>query len=479
MVQGRSWLLFSTLDTCPKNLLIVHMDEKLTALWNKILEEMKTKISKANYVSLFQPTALISLDDDIATIAAPSNMVIDLLQKRFLSQIKELLDLQTGRDNSIIFVAKSVSSMRVTREEKESGPLFSPQTEEKPIISKPIVGHLPRVRPEYTFDNFAVSATNQLAFVSAQTVAANVGKSYNPFFIYGPVGVGKTHLMHAIANDVYQKQPDKKILYITSEEFTNEVIEAIRNNETAKMKKRFRSAYMLLIDDIQFIEGKERVQEELFHTFNILIDNGSQIALSSDRPPHEIKRLEKRLSSRFAGGLTVDIEPPDFELKAAIISIKAKKYGYDLPTEVAKLLADSVEDTRSLEGVLLRIITQAATSQTEITVELAQKVLGNAVEEKRSHIHADDVIKSVCDYYHVKPTLLKGPKRDASIVKARQVCMYLLKHELGLTLAEIGNLLGGRDHTTIIHGVDKIEELVDNKAKVSEDILGITKYLRG
>lgn len=453
------------------------MDEQLATLWNKILAEMKNKVSKANFVSLFQPTFLLSLDDDIATIAAPSNMVIDLLQKRFLPQIKEQLDLHTGRDISVIFIPKALQTVKKEKTAKEDGPLFSDTKEEK--IIKPIIGHLPRVRAEYTFNNFAVSGTNQLAFVSAQTVAENIGRSYNPFFIYGPVGVGKTHLMHAIANDVYQKQPDKKILYITSEEFTNEVIEAIRNNETAKMKKRFRSAFLLLIDDIQFIEGKERVQEELFHTFNILIDNGSQIALSSDRPPHEIKKLEKRLSSRFAGGLTVDIEPPDFELKAAIIGIKAKKFGYEIPTDVAKLLAENAEDTRSLEGILLRIITQATTSRTEITVELAQKVLGNAIEEKRSHLHADDVIKSVCDFYHVKPTQLKGPKRDASLVKARQVCMYLLKTEMGMTLSEIGNLLGGRDHTTIIHGVDKIEDLVEKKAKVAEDILGITKFLRG
>lgn len=453
------------------------MDEQLATLWNKILAEMKNSVSRANFVSLFQPTFLMSLDDDIATIAAPSNMVIDLLQKRFLTQIKIQLDQHTGRDISIIFIPKTLPAGKVERKTKEEGPLFSEVKE--PQVAKPIIGHLPRVRAEYTFDNFAVSGTNQLAFVSAQTVAANIGRSYNPFFIYGPVGVGKTHLMHAIANDVYQKQPDKKILYITSEEFTNEVIEAIRNNETAKMKRRFRSAFLLLIDDIQFIEGKERVQEELFHTFNILIDNGSQIALSSDRPPHEIKKLEKRLSSRFAGGLTVDIEPPDFELKAAIIGIKAKKFGYEIPTDVAKLLAENAEDTRSLEGILLRIITQATTSRTEITPELAQKVLGNAIEEKRSHLHAEDVVKSVCDYYHIKATQLKGPKRDASLVKARQVCMYLLKNEMGMTLAEIGNLLGGRDHTTIIHGVDKIEDLVEKKAQVAEDILGITKFLRG
>ena len=285
--------------------------------------------------------------------------------------------------------------------------------------------------------------------------------------------------MHAIANDVYQRQPDKKIIYITSEEFTNEVVEAIRNNDTGKMKRRFRSAYILLIDDIQFIAGKERVQEELFHTFNILIDQGSQICLSSDRPPHEIKKLEKRLSSRFAGGLTVDIEPPDFELKSAILLIKAKKYGHELPIEVAKYLAEMAEDTRSLEGLLLRVITQATTTSEPITLDLAEKSFRTVREERKSTVHTEDVIKSICEFYGVKPTQLKGPKRDSSLVKARQVAMYLLKKELGLTLVEIGNLLGGRDHTTIMYGVEKMEGLVKDKAKVSEDILGITRTLRG
>jgi len=233
------------------------------------------------------------------------------------------------------------------------------------------------------------------------------------------------------------------------------------------------------MDDIQFIEGKEATQEELFHTFNILIDNGSQICLTSDRPPHEIKKLEARLSSRFAGGLTVDISAPDFELKAAIVGIKAKKYGYEIPSDVTTLLAERADDTRSLEGLLLRVITQAATLSSPITIELAQRALGAMIEEKRKHLHADDVIEYVCSYYRIKPTQLKGPRRNASLVKARQVAMYLLQKELNLTLVEIGNQLGGRDHTTIIHGVDKIKNLVDKKEQVSEDILGITKTLRG
>lgn len=449
------------------------MNTSLETIWNNVLLEMKKDLSRANYVTLFTKTALIALEESTATIAAESIMTIDLLQKRFIQRIKQSLDTQTGKNITIVFVPQTIHKEIPTK--LEAGPLFSQATTE----TKPFVGHLARVRPEFTFQNFAVSGSNQLAFVSATTVAKSIGHAYNPFFIYGPVGVGKTHLMHAIANDCYQKNPDKKIIYITSEEFTNEVVEAIRNNDTSRMKKRFRSAILLLIDDIQFIEGKERVQEELFHTFNILIDNNSQIVLSSDRPPHEIKKLEKRLSSRFAGGLTVDIQTPDFELKTAILLIKAKKYGFELPIDVAKLIADNAQDTRSLEGLLLRIITQAKTKDQEISIDLAKQALGTAAQESRGHLHAEDVIKDVCAFYNIKTTQIKGPKREASLVRARQIAMYLLKKELNMTFVEIGNVLGGRDHTTVMHGVEKMEQLVDNKAKVVEDIKGITQRLHG
>lgn len=453
------------------------MNDQLDNLWKKVLQDMQKKISPTNFHTLFKNTHLLSLEENIATIAAPSTMIIDLLQKRFIKDIELLLQLHSGKEISVLFIPKSFPQQK--NDDKDTPLFMSDAPKQKPQQTQPTIGHLPRVRPDFTFQNFAVSASNQLGFVSSQAVAANLGVSYNPLFLYGPVGVGKTHLMHAIANDVYQQNPMNKILYITSEEFTNEVVDAIRSHETARMKKKFRSAKLLIIDDIQFIEGKEATQEELFHTFNILIDNGSQICLTSDRPPQEIKKLEARLSSRFAGGLTVDISAPDFELKAAIVGIKAKKYGFEIPSEVTTLLAEQAEDTRTLEGLLLRIITQATTLNSPITLELAQRALSNMIEEKRRDIHADDVISYVCSYYNIKTTQLKGPKRNAELVKARQVTMYLLHKELGITLVEVGNLLGGRDHTTIMHGVDKITKLVDNKAKVSEDILGITKFLRG
>ncbi len=446
----------------------------VSTVWATVLSEIEPEVSKGTFVTLFKPTQLLALEDNIATIAAPSTMVVDLLQKRFTGRFKEVIEKQTQKKVDILFVVKTVP--HVVKEEQEV-PLFA-TTNDRPKMP---VGHLPRVRPDYTFATLAVSDSNRLAFESAKNVAKNPGHSYNPLFIYGPVGVGKTHLMQGVANEVYSQNPDNKIIYITSEEFTNEVVEAIRSNDTARMKKKFRSANLLIIDDVQFIAGKDRVQEELFHTFNSLIDNGAQIVLSSDRPPSEIKKLEARLSSRFAGGLTVDVEAPDFELRTAIVLKKAEKYGYNLSIDIAKKIADKEQDVRSLEGALLRVITQAAaTGGTEITEALAEKALGGSGAKKENHaLHAEDVIETACNFYNVKPTQLKGPKRDASLVKARQVTMYLLKKELGLTLVEIGNILGGRDHTTVMHGVDKMEGLATTDSMLSEEILGITKLMRG
>ena len=446
-------------------------EDALSTLWQSVLADIQKEVSKGNFFTLFKPTVLLSLEENIATIAAPSAMIVNLLEKRYLSTISQAIKTHTNEETEVVLIAKTIAIHHLP----EATPLFSDETIQKPIQ----IGHLPRVRQDFIFETLAVSESNRLAFVSAQTVAKNPGSSYNPLFIYGPVGVGKTHLMQAIANEVYHSDPNRKIVYITSEEFTNEVVEAIRANDTARMKKRFREAKLLIIDDVQFIAGKDRVQEELFHTFNSLIDSGGQIVLSSDRPPSEIKKLEARLSSRFAGGLTVDIEAPDFEMRTAIVLKKAEKLGFSISIDIAKIIASREQDVRSLEGTLLRVVTQASTKEEVLTQEVAEKALRNSQDPPKMKLHPDDIIKSACDYFSIKPTQLKGPKREASLVKARQITMYLLKHELGMTYTEIGNILGGRDHTTIMHGVEKMESLALEKSTLYEDIAGITKFLRG
>jgi chromosomal replication initiator protein len=447
------------------------MNEESSLLWKKVLGEIETEVSRANYLTLFKTTALLSFENGIASIAAPSTMIIDLLQKRFYSVIKKTVDKYTKIDTKIVFVPKVIN--KTSAENISVAPLFA--MAEKKLTST--IGHLPRVRPDYTFQTLAVSSSNQLAFVSATTVAKKPGTAYNPLFIYGPVGVGKTHLMQAIANEVYKNDPDKKIIYTTSEEFTNEVVEAIRNNDTARMKRKFRNINLLIVDDVQFFAGKDRAQEELFHTFNILIDAGAQIVLSSDRPPSEIKKLEKRLSSRFAGGLTVDIEAADFELRCAILLIKAKKYNLDLSMDAAKKIAEKAHDSRELEGLLLRTITVANNKEVGVTPETVTMALNQNAPEERSFFRPDEVIRCICSFYNIKETSIKGPKRDSGLVKARQIAMYILKHDLSLSFVEIGNILGGRDHTTIMHGVKKIEGLFSNKL-FSDEMLGIKSLLK-
>ncbi len=437
------------------------MDQKFDEkLWDKVLAEIETEVSKANFLTLFKNTSLLSFEQDTVTIAAPSTMIIDLIQKRFYELIKKSVDSHTGSDTKIVFVPKIF-----VKETKTDAPLFDS------LEPKKIIGHLPRVRSDYTFQNMAVSSSNQLAYVSAKTVSEKIGGAYNPLFIYGPVGVGKTHLMQAIANEVYFKNPSFKVIYITSEEFTNEVVDAIRTNSTSEMKKRFRTASLFLLDDVQFLSGKERVQEELFHTFNILIDSGAQIVLSSDKPPSEMKKMERRLISRFSGGLTVDIGPLDFELRCAILLIKSKKYDYDLSIDTAKIIAEKTNDARELEGALLRLITETETKG--IVQEEAVKTL-SLNESVQNSFGGEEVIKNTCAFYNIKATQLKGPRRDARLVRARQVCMYLLKKEVGLTYSEIGNLLGGRDHTTVMHGVSKIEEQLSKKGSLTDELMGIT-----
>jgi len=439
----------------------------MDSLWNQILAEIQVEVSQPKFIAFFKPTKLLSVEEGVATIGSPNGMSAGLLEQNYYSLIKKLLDKKLDKNVSVVFtVTKSAV------DEKEAGPLFA----EKPIstLSKKRPA---RIKEDYTFDTLAVSDSNQLAYTAAYAVATDPGGKYNPLFLYGTVGVGKTHLMHSIANTVFEKNPDATIIYLTTEEFTNEMVESIQSKSTSRLRKRFRNIDLLLLDDIQFLSGKEKIQEELFHTFNTLIDNHGQVIFSSDRPPSEIKKIEARLASRFESGLTIDIEPPDFELRTAILLIKSKKHGIVLAPDLAQKAAEKILDPRALEGFLLKLSTILSLSgQTEVTEGAIEKALGN-IHEERLKIHPDDVVRVVCEYFNIKPTQLKGTKRDAALVKARHLCMYLLKEDLKITLVEIGNLLGGRDHTTIMHGVEKIENLKTISPQVEEQLSEIQKIL--
>ena len=436
-------------------------------LWNQILAELQIEISQPRFIAFFKSTQLVSFENSVATIGTPNPMTADLLEKNYYALIKRVFDKKTGESVSLIFTVKKIQQEEIA----DTGPLFT-ERPSSALKNRPL-----RIREDYTFDTLAVSDSNQLAYTASYAVATEPGGKYNPLFLYGSVGVGKTHLMHSIANMVFDNNNDATIVYLTTEEFTNEMVEAIQTKSMAKLRKKFRKIDLLLLDDIQFLSGKEKIQEELFHTFNTLVDNKSQVIFSSDRPPSEIKRIEARLASRFESGLTIDIEPPDPELRSAILLIKSKKHGLPLSPELARRAAEKITEPRALEGFLLKLNTlMTMSNSTEITEALVDKSLGST-REARPSIHPDDVIRVVSDYFNIKPTQLKGVRREASLVRARHICMYILKEQLRSTLVDIGNLLGGRDHTTIMHGVTKVRALIESNPLMQQELSQINARL--
>ncbi len=436
-------------------------------LWKQTLAELQLEVSQPRFIAFFKSTKLISIENEVATIGAPNPMTADLLEKNYYALIKSVLEKQTDKKLSLIFTV----SHDTPGEEKEAGPLFAVK---EPALSK---RRPSRIREDYTFDTLAVSDSNQLAYTASYAVASDPGGKYNPLFLYGSVGVGKTHLMHSIANMVFDNNNDASIVYLTTEEFTNEMVEAIQTKSTTKLRKRFRTVDLLLLDDIQFLSGKEKIQEELFHTFNTLVDEHKQVIFSSDRPPYEIKKIEARLASRFESGLTIDIQAPDLELRSAILMIKTEKHGLPLTAEQAQRAADKITEPRALEGFLLKLSTMMSMSgKTEVTDALIDAALGN-IRDDRPTIHPDDIIRVVCEHFAIKPTQLKGTKRDASLVKARHLCMYLMKTDLRATHVDIGNLLGGRDHTTIMHGVSKIQSSLSTNPNLEVELQTIREKL--
>jgi len=440
-------------------------------LWKSIQEELKISISKAHFQTLLLNTQLLSLENNIATIGCPSGYIIDLIEKRYYSLVKEILDRQTKGNNSLVFTVKPISSFK-----GDTGPLF----EENAGLEAQTPQSTHSLRSDFTFENFAVSSSNQLPFAAATAVAKNPASAYNPLFIWGGVGVGKTHLMQAIGHAILKNNSSTKVFFCPGEEFTNEIIEAIKNKTTNLFRKKFRSIKVLLLDDIQFIAGKVTVQEEFFHTFNAIQREGGQIVLTSDRPPEEISKLEERLKSRFEAGLTVDIPAPDFELRTAILLIKARQRKIDLKMDLAQLIAANIESIRKIEGFLTRLVTESETKNIPLSPELVNSLLGKALLEKEfdnKAIKPKVIIETLADYYHLKVNQLRSPTRVKEVSLPRQLLMYLLRAELNLPYMEVGKLLGGRDHTTIMHGVEKITALLKENEGLRVDISGIKHRL--
>jgi len=451
--------------------------------WNVVLENLKLTLSSANFATWFPLTFIIQFKEidkerQITEIGCPSIFVSNTIENRYYGLIKEALDKATGKKNDLVFVIKQNTVQGVKSKEKKNEPLFEVK-EEGDEVAEAIkrVG----LRPDFNFDTFAVSPTNQMAHAAAVAVAQSPGKAYNPLFLYGGVGVGKTHLMQAVAHNLLTRLPRAKLIYCMGEEFTNEIVNAIREKTTKEFKQKYRSARLLLVDDIQFIAGKTAVQEEFFHTFNAIWRAGGQIVLTSDCKPDEISKLEDRLKSRFEGGLTIDIQPPDFELRTAILLIKAQQKGLKLPMDVAQLIASNITSTRKLEGFLIRLMTEAQTRKIEITPELARALLGQNKENNlpQKLVKPKEVISAVVSYFNLRMADITGPKRDKEMAYARQIAMYLLRSDLKVSLMDIGRFLGDRDHTTIMYGVEKITKLLPKSEDLRVDIMGIRKKLYG
>lgn len=456
------------------------MDSK--KIWKDTLDSIKVSISPATFSTWFSQTFISSIKKagkgrNHVEIACPSSFIADTIERRYFGLIQDSLNLLTGVKNDISFVVKQPPA--AAQKEKGETPLFQDtQPENSDILAQRL--KKTRIREGFTFENFAVSGTNQMAWAAADAVSKNLGKAYNPLFLWGGVGVGKTHLMLAIGHRVLQKDPDASVLYCMGEEFTTEIIEAIRTKNTVSFKRRYRSLKLLLLDDVQFLAGKTAVQEEFFHTFNTLQREGAQIVLTSDKPPSEIEKLEERLRSRFEAGLIIDISPPDFELRTAISLIKAGERGLELPMEVAQAIAANIDSTRKIEGFITRLASEINGDGGTPSVELVTRLLGKTNGETapiRRAIRPQEVVSAVSDYFSVGKRKLLGPNRSRPVALPRQVLMYLLRVELGLPLQEVGRLAGGRDHTTVIHAVEKISTRLSTDQSLRRDVLGIKTSL--
>ncbi|RJR14807.1 chromosomal replication initiator protein DnaA [Candidatus Microgenomates bacterium] len=455
----------------------------IAVVWKSVLSELEVAISKPVFQTFLASSMLKKFESGVATISCNNAVTLQMIETRYYTLIKSLLDKHTGENTSLLF---TVSSEKTPSKNDDVGPLFA---QPHPQIHRSTFNASPHLRSDYTFESFAVSTSNQMAYAAATAVAAAPGITYNPLFIYGGVGVGKTHLMQAIGNDVYAKNPSIKIIFCMGEEFTNEIIDAIQTKSTKRFKDKYRTAKILLIDDIQFIAGKNAVQEEFFHTFNALQREGGQIVMTSDRPPQEIDRLEERLRSRFEQGLLIDVQNPDFELRAAILRIKAQHKGIDLPTNIAQILAANVESVRRLEGLLTRLISEANLKKVPISEELASQIVGKGQgetaedakrrSEQKKLVTPQTVTDAVIKRFGITWTQLKGEKRARPIARPRQILMYLLRTELQLPLDEVGGFVGGRDHTTVMHAVETITHLLSTNELMRGDVSWIKKELYG
>jgi chromosomal replication initiator protein len=433
-------------------------------VWDKTKDLIKEKVNPQTFETWFKPTKGISISGEALILEVPNSFFKDWLLEHHLELIKATLRNISGRSLTLDFLYSS-------SEPEKQLPISQRQpakTAEKKQDGPNSLG----LNPAYTFDDFVIGPSNKMAHAAAMAVAESPAKAYNPLFIYGKAGMGKTHLMNAIGHCVAAKNPNVKVVYITSEQFTNQLIHAIQNRSTDRFRAKYRSVDVLLIDDVHFIAGKESTQEEFFHTFNTLHDAHKQIVLSSDKPPKEIDGLEERLVSRFEWGLIVSISQPDFETRVAILRQKLKREKIDVPDDVIFYIGEKIKSNiRELEGALKRVVANAVLLKQSVNTELARTVLKDMVKEKESRITAESIFEEVAAYFNVRVSDIKGRRRTKQMVVPRQLSMYLIRKLTDHSLPEIGELCGGRDHTTVMHACESVESDMKKDQKI-KDIAG-------
>jgi len=441
------------------------MNEKGKNIWQQLLSRIEKRIKPQNFKIWFKPAQLHSLTQNKLVIKVPNDFSKKWLKGRYLSMIKKEITQLMGCEMKIDFIYPSVKKGNIN-------------LNKKPTFNKNRVV-VPKLNPKYNFANFVIGHNNRLAHAAALAVAQSPGHAYNPLFLYGKVGLGKTHLLQAIAHYIIGNKEDMSFTYLSSEQFTNELINSIRDDKTTRFRKKYRNTDILLVDDIHFLAGKERTQEEFFHTFNALYEAHKQIALSSDRPPSEIPTLEKRLISRFEWGLIADIQPPDLETRIAILRKKAAAENLDLPDEVILFIAERVKtNIRKLEGCLIRLVAYSSLFKERIEIDSVKETLRDILpQEKSKPITIESIQRIVGKYYKIKEGVIRGKKRVRSIAFPRQVAMYLCRELTDTSFPDIGNKFGGKDHTTVMYAWKKINEQKERDDNLKNDLNELIKII--
>lgn len=447
------------------------MNAHLKEIWEKTLNIIKGELTEVSFNTWIKSIIPLSINDNILHLSVPNDFTRGILNTRYKDLIVNALKLITSKKYNVEF---SIASEEVQTSEE-------PKTKLKDTKSHINVNDemSTMLNPKYTFDSFVIGNSNRFAHAASLAVAESPAKAYNPLFIYGGVGLGKTHLMHAIGHYILENNPSSKVVYVSSEKFTNELINSIKDDKNVDFRNKYRNIDVLLIDDIQFIAGKERTQEEFFHTFNALHDATKQIILSSDRPPKEIPTLEDRLRSRFEWGLIADIQAPDFETRMAILKKKADVENLNIPNEVMVYIATKIKSNiRELEGALIRIVAFSSLTNKEISVDLAAEALKDIISSKQSKQVTIDLIQDVvANYYNLKVDDFKSARRTRNVAFPRQIAMYLSRKLTDMSLPKIGEEFGGRDHTTVIHAYEKISGNLKVDESLQNAVNDLTKRI--